>query len=175
MSNDYLLIVTDQFRAYKTLGDKTFSQMRDEDLFRQFHEDSNSVAMIVKHLSGNMFSRWTDFLTTDGEKEWRDRDSEFLNDLRSREEVLERWDAGWNCLFNALQQLSKEDLDRVVEIRQQGHTVMEAINRQLAHYAYHVGQLVFIGKMLAEDRWQTLSIPKRDAGRDTGKDFSPLR
>lgn len=159
-NNNYLQSVRKQFEYYKMLGDKTFDQIKDEKLFWQYNEDSNSIAIIVKHVAGNMLSRWTDFLTTDGEKSWRNRDTEFENDITSRQEVLDTWNAGWNCLFNAFDSLTPEDLQKEIFIRNQGHTVMEAINRQLAHYPYHIGQLVFIGKMVRENHWISLSIPK---------------
>jgi len=160
MNNDYLDSVKKQFQYYKMLGDKTFSQLNEDALFWQFNEDSNSIAIIVSHLSGNMLSRWTDFLTSDGEKEWRNRDEEFEPRISSRNELLEKWEQGWNCLFNAIDPLTPTDLSRIIYIRNQGHTVLEAINRQLAHYPYHVGQIVMLGKMLAKDGWQSLSIPK---------------
>ncbi|WP_312322884.1 DUF1572 domain-containing protein [Soonwooa sp.] len=160
MESNYLESVKKQFEYYKSLGDKTFEQLPDDALFWQYNEESNSIAIIVKHLWGNMLSRWTDFLTTDGEKDNRNRDSEFENDIKSRTDLLEKWNAGWNCLFSALNDLTKNDLDKIIYIRNQGHTVLEAINRQLAHYPYHVGQIVFIGKMIADSNWKSLSIPK---------------
>jgi hypothetical protein len=160
MSSDYLESVKKQFEYYKMLGDKTFLQVPDKGLFWQYNDESNSIAIIVKHLWGNMLSRWTDFLRSDGEKEWRDRDAEFVNDIKSRTELLDKWNEGWNCLFNAIDSITSDDLDKMIYIRNQGHTVMEAINRQLAHYPYHVGQIVFLGKMLAEKGWTSLSIPK---------------
>ena len=153
MTNDYLSSVKKQFEYYKMLGDKTFSQLQDDKLFWQYNDDSNSIATIVKHLWGNMISRWTDFLTSDGEKEYRNRDAEFENDINSREELLDKWEEGWNCLFNAINSLTMDDLDKIIFIRNQGHTVTEAINRQLAHYPYHIGQIVFLGKMLVENGW----------------------
>lgn len=159
MENDYLDSVIKQFLYYKMLGEKTFSQIPEELLFLQHNPDSNSISTIVKHLAGNMLSRWTDFLTTDGEKSWRNRDGEFENDLVSKAEMLRLWEQGWQTLLDTLGTLSDKDLDRIVYIRNQGHTVMEAINRQLAHYPYHVGQIVYIGKMLASS-WHSLSIPK---------------
>ena len=160
MTNDYLDSVKKQFEYYKMLGDKTFSQVSDDKLFWQYNDDSNSIATIVKHLWGNMLSRWSDFLTSDGEKEFRDRDTEFNNDIKSKEELLEKWNEGWTCLFNAINSLTIGELDKIVYIRNQGHTVTEAINRQLAHYPYHIGQIVYLGKMLAESGWTSLSIPK---------------
>lgn len=160
MENDYLASIKKQFTYYKMLGDDTFAQLSDAQIFYQFNEESNSIATIVKHLWGNMLSRWTDFLTTDGEKEWRQRDAEFENDIVSRQEMLTKWNEGWKCLFDALDGLSHEDLTKDIYIRNQGHTVTEAINRQLAHYPYHVGQIVFLGKMLCNTQWKSLSISK---------------
>jgi len=160
MTDDYLESVKRQFEYYKMLGEKTFSQVPDNKLFWQYNEDSNSIGSIVKHLWGNMLSRWTDFMTTDGEKEWRNRDAEFENDITTLEDLLVKWNEGWNCLFNALNALTTEDLPKIIYIRNQGHTVTEAINRQLAHYPYHVGQIVFIGKMARGNEWKSLSIPK---------------
>src|ERR1043165_8598212 len=132
MNANYLQSAIKQFEYYKLLGEKTFNQLPDEKLFWQYNSESNSIATIVKHLWGNMLSRWTDFLTTDGEKEWRNRDTEFENDIKSREELLSKWNEGWSCLFNALDALSADDLEKEIFIRNQGHTVIEAINRQLA-------------------------------------------
>ncbi len=160
MSNDYLDSAKKQFQYYKQLGDKTFAQLSDEALFWQFNKDSNSIAIIVNHLSGNMLSRWTDFLSSDGEKDWRNRDEEFESQITSKQELLTKWEQGWDCLFNAINTLTATDLNRTIYIRNQGHTVLEAINRQLAHYPYHVGQIVMLGKMLSKDGWQSLSIPK---------------
>ncbi|MEO1049275.1 MAG: DUF1572 family protein [Bacteroidota bacterium] len=160
MQDRYLESIIKQFEYYKMLGDKTMSQLPDEALFWQYNADSNSIAVIVKHLWGNMLSRWTDFLTSDGEKGWRKRDEEFEGDIQDRAVLKEKWEAGWACLFDAIKPLKDEDLNKEVFIRNQGHTVTEAINRQLAHYSYHVGQIVFLGKMLANDQWQSLSIPK---------------
>lgn len=159
MNTNYLESITKQFEYYKMLGEKTFAQVPDEKLFWQFNEDSNSIATIVKHLSGNMLSRWTDFLTTDGEKEWRNRDDEFENDIATKDELLKKWNDGWKVFLDTLKSLKEEDLEKIIYIRNQGHTVMEAINRQLAHYPYHIGQIVFTGKMYAE-KWASLSIPK---------------
>lgn len=171
MANNYLASTRKQFEYYKMLGEKTFSQLPDYKLFWKYNEDSNSIATIVKHLSGNMLSRWTNFLTSDGEKEWRDRDSEFENDIRTREELLKRWNEGWDCLFNAIDSLKIGDLERIIFIRNQGHAVVEAINRQLAHYPYHIGQIVFLGKMFA-DNWISLSIPKGNSKTYNSEKFS---
>lgn len=159
MENGYLESAIKQFMYYKMLGEKTFDQISEEQLFWQPSPDSNSIATIVKHLSGNMLSRWTELLTTDGEKPWRNREREFENDLGSRAKVLSFWEQGWKVMLDTFISLSDHDLNRIVYIRNQGHTVMEAINRQLAHYPYHVGQIVYIGKMLVSN-WQSLSIPK---------------
>jgi hypothetical protein len=172
MRENYLESVFKQFEYYKMLGDKTFSQLQEEQLFWQYNEDSNSIAIIVKHLWGNMLSRWTDFLTTDGEKEWRNRDEEFENDIKNKEELLNKWNAGWQCLFDAIKALKESDLDKIIYIRNQGHTVLEAINRQLAHYPYHVGQIVFIGKMLCDGNWKSLSIPKGSSTQFNTEKFS---
>lgn len=157
---NYLEGIRKQFAYYKMLGDKTIAQVSTEKLFWQYNEDSNSIAIIVKHLWGNMRSRWTDFLTADGEKTWRKRDEEFENDIQDKTELLQKWEEGWACLFDAINPLTDKDLNATIYIRNQGHSVTEAINRQLAHYAYHVGQLVFIGKMIQGESWQSLSIPK---------------
>lgn len=160
MSDEYLESVRKQFAYYKLLGDKTFAQLSEEQLFWQYNPDSNSIATIVKHLWGNMLSRWTDFLTTDGEKQWRNREAEFDNDLPTKAALLARWEEGWSCLFAALGALTTDNWHTTIYIRNQGHSVMEAINRQLAHYPYHVGQIVFIGKMARAAQWQSLSIPR---------------
>ena len=160
MTKGYLESVKAQFKHYKTIGEKTFDQLNDEDLFWQYNEESNSVAMVVKHIWGNMMSRWSDFLTTDGEKEWRKRDEEFEADIKTKEELLDKWNQGWECLFSALDSITEEDLNsKTIYIRNEGHSITEAINRQLAHYPYHIGQIVFIGKM-ASSNWRALTIPK---------------
>ena len=156
----YLNSVKKEFERYKTLGEKTFAQVSDDALFWQYNDESNSIATIVKHLSGNMLSRWTDFLTSDGEKPWRDREKEFENDITTRQELLATWNKGWDCLFNALNSITEGDWQKDVYIRNEKHSIVEAINRQLAHYPYHIGQIIFIGKMVAGASWGPLSIPK---------------
>ncbi len=163
----YLTSVTKQFLYYKTLGEKAMNQIEPEQLFYSVNEDTNSISVIVNHLHGNMLSRWTDFLTTDGEKEWRNRDSEFENGTSTplsvtekKTELLKNWNEGWECLFKALNDLKAEQLSHIIYIRNEGHTVIEAINRQLAHYPYHVGQIVFYAKQLKKSEWNSLSIPK---------------
>jgi len=160
INDSYLNSVKKQFLYYKMLGEKAMSQLQPEQLFVAVNEDTNSIATIVKHLSGNMLSRWTDFLTTDGEKEWRNRDSEFENDLQTKEAVMTLWNKGWNCFFDALDSIQSEQLSTIIYIRNEGHTVVEAINRQLAHYPYHIGQIVFYAKQLKTSEWESLSIPK---------------
>ncbi|WEA00199.1 DUF1572 family protein [Mucilaginibacter sp. SJ] len=160
MENDYLTSVKKQFAYYKSLGEKTFEQLTDEQLYWQYNPESNSVAMIVNHMAGNMISRWTDIFTTDGEKPTRNREAEFTPSTPARQTITETWEQGWQCLFDTLDKLTAEDLDKIIYIRNQGHTVMEAINRQLAHYPYHVGQIVFLGKMLCNENWHSLSIPR---------------
>ena len=148
------------FDYYKTLGEKAMAQITDEALFHMPDEKSNSISVIVKHLHGNMLSRWTDFLTTDGEKEWRDRDSEFEETIETRDEVMKQWNEGWACVFSALNTLHPEDFDKTVYIRNMGQTVLEAIMRQMAHYAYHIGQIVYLARLFNEGDWKTLTIPK---------------
>jgi hypothetical protein len=160
METEYLQDAIKQFTYYRLLGEKTFTQLTDEQLFWQYNAESNSVAIIVKHLHGNMKARWTDFLTTDGEKPWRNRDGEFEGTISTRAELLNRWDEGWNCLFQALSEINKENFDTPVFIRNQEHSILQAVNRQIGHYAYHIGQIVFLGKMLQADNWTSLSIPK---------------
>ncbi|WP_108869345.1 DUF1572 family protein [Aquimarina aquimarini] len=159
-SIEYLEGIKKQFEYYKSLGEKTMAQIPDEKVFWQYNDDCNNIAMIIKHLWGNMKSRWTNFLTEDGEKEWRQRDTEFANDISSKEELINKWDEGWQCLFDALASIDKNNFDQPVYIRNIEHSVTEAINRQLAHYSYHIGQIVYIGKMATQGHWQSLSIPK---------------
>ncbi len=160
VSENYLQGAGKLFHFYRDLADRAIAQMGEEHLFEAPTPESNSVAVIAKHLAGNMISRWTDFLTTDGEKPWRNRDSEFEDDFSSRAELLERWDEGWTCLFDAIAKLTPEDLERTVAIRGEPHTVVDAINRQMTHTAYHVGQIVFVARMLVGESWQSLSVPK---------------
>lgn len=172
MANDYLESVRKQFEYYKMLGEKTFDQLTDDQLFWKYNEESNSIATIVKHLWGNMLSRWTDFLTTDGEKEWREREAEFDNDIQDRAELMTKWNEGWDRLFEALSLLNKDNFSTTIYIRNQGHTITEAINRQFAHYSYHIGQIVFIGKMLRDDKWISLSISRGKSKNYNEEKFS---
>lgn len=168
----YLNSVIKRFAYYKTLGEQTFAQLNDDDLFWQYDEESNSIATIVKHLSGNMLSRWTDFLTSDGEKPGRDRDKEFENNVKSRQTLLVIWNAGWDCLFNALNSIKNDDWQKDIYIRGERHSIVDAINRQLSHYPYHIGQIVFIGKMLAGSNWKSLSIPKGNSQTFNAEKFA---
>ncbi len=172
MKENYLDSVIKQFRYYKLLSEKTFEQLSEEDFFWQYNDESNSIAIIVNHLYGNMLSRWTDFLTTDGEKDWRKRDLEFEAVITSKADFGQKWEEGWTCLFNALDSIGKTSLDSLVYIRNQGHSITEAINRQLAHYAYHVGQIVYIGRMIKGEKWKSLSIEKNKSANYNIEKFS---
>ena len=172
INNSYIESITKQFIYYKTLGEKAIEQLEPEQLFVAANEDTNSIATILQHLSGNMLSRWTDFLITDGEKEWRNRDREFEASLNSKEEVLALWNKGWDCFFNALHSVTPNELSTIIYIRNEGHTVLEAINRQLAHYPYHIGQIVFYAKILKQSEWNSLSIPKNKSNSYNADKFS---
>lgn len=160
MEKLFLKTVSKEFTNYKKLAEATFAQLSDEQLFYIPQVDSNSIAAIVKHLSGNMQSRWTDFLQSDGEKDWRNRDLEFEIDFQTRAEMMHFWTIGWKSLFDALASIHPDQLMHIIYIRQEAHTVMEAILRQLAHYPSHIGQIVFQGKLLKGSQWKALSIPK---------------
>ncbi len=172
MNSTYLESVIKQFTYNKSLGDKTFEQLNDEDIHWKYNEYSNNIAIVVKHIVGNMLSRWTNFLTEDGEKEWRHRDTEFEDTYKTKEEMLLAWEKGWQCLFDAITPLKAEDLERIIYIRNEGHTVVEAINRQLAHYAYHTGQIVFIGTLIKNNDWKNLSVLKGQSTNYNQKKFS---
>lgn len=166
LGRHYLADALKIFRSNKQLAERAMEQLSDDELFAAIDAEANSVAVIVKHLAGNMRSRWTDFLTTDGEKPDRDRDSEFVLDSQtSRAEVLRWWEEGWRVVFAAVEGLRAEDLLRRVPIRGEPHTVVEAINRQLSHYAQHVGQIIFLAKHLRSSDWQTLSIARGQSGK----------
>jgi len=172
LPSEYLQSAFKVFVSYKTLGEKAIGQVSEEKLFWQFNEESNSIATIVKHLWGNMLSRWTDFLTTDGEKSWRNRDSEFENGIKTRAELFSIWDEGWTQMFDTIEDLNDEDLEKTVYIRGEAHTVIEAINRQIGHYSYHIGQIVFLAKMVSKEQWKSLSIPKGKSKEFNEKLFS---
>src|SRR4051812_21286575 len=159
-TTSYLSDSLDLFRYYKKLGERAMDQVSDAQLFEAIDGESNSIAIVVKHMAGNMRSRWTDFLTTDGEKPNRDRDSEFVEPPATRAELLHQWEDGWNIVFSALEPLSDEDLGRSITIRTEPHSVMQAVNRQVAHYSYHIGQIVMLAKHFAGDHWQSLTIPR---------------
>lgn len=160
---NYLNNAIKVFGNYKSLADKAIQQLEDEQLFWQPNEESNSVAIIVKHMWGNMLSRWTNFLTEDGEKEWRNRDGEFENDWKTRTELISKWEEGWQVLFEALNSITDADLEHTVYIRGEAHTVLDAVTRQIAHYASHVGQIIYIAKMIRDNNWSSLSIPRNQS------------
>ena len=172
MKKEYLTSVKKQFEYYKSVGEKTFDQLDEKDLFWQYNEESNSIAIIVNHLWGNMKSRWTDFLTSDGEKEWRNRDLEFETVIKNKTELLEKWNDGWECLFDALDSVTEDDFETKVFIRNQEHSIIEAVNRQLAHYSYHIGQLVYVRRMIKGSEWKSLTIPKGKSIEFNSEKFS---
>lgn len=157
----YIKDALHHFRSLKWLAEKAIAQVADEQFFTLLDQESNSVALMMKHMAGNMLSRWRDFLTTDGEKPDRNRDSEFhIEESDTKESLIAFWEKGWQCLFAALEPLTPDDLTKTIFIRREPHLVIEAINRQLSHYSYHVGQIVFLAKHLASDKWETLSVPR---------------
>ncbi len=164
-TTSYLEDSLELFRHYKKLAEGAMEQVTDEQLLETttFDGEMNSIAVLVKHMTGNIRSRWTDFLTSDGEKPNRNRDSEFVEPPSSREELMKIWEDGWKCLFHALEALSENDLEQRVTIRGEAHSVMQAINRQVAHYSYHIGQIVLLAKYFARDRWQSLSVPRNQS------------
>ena len=159
-------------RYYKHLGDETINRLSDEELRWSPGPDDNSVAVIVKHLWGNMLSRWTNFLTEDGEKPWRQRDAEFENDILGREELLSKWNEGWKTFTGALEALDDDDLQKTVYIRNEGHSVIDAIQRQMAHYPYHIGQIVYLGRLIKGSDWKSLSVPKNASQAYNERKFS---
>ncbi len=156
----YINSIQHQFNYYKSLGDKTIDSLSEEELYWTFNNESNDIATLINHMAGNMLSRWTNFYTEDGEKEWRLRDNEFISIQKNKASLKLHWEKGWNCLFHITNNLTDEDLQKIVKIRNEKHTVVEAINRQLAHYAYHIGQIIYIAKMIKDEQWKSLSIPK---------------
>jgi Protein of unknown function (DUF1572) len=160
ISTIFLQSVIHRLGFYKSLGEKTFDQLADEDFHFQPDDSSNSIAVIINHLSGNMISRWTNFLAEDGEKPWRLRDQEFESTHLGRIQLLQSWNKGWNCMLEALESLSEEDVQKMVLIRGESLDVVDAIHRQLAHCSYHIGQIVYLGKMVRQGAWKTLSIEK---------------
>src|SRR5499433_421635 len=162
-TDSYLKDSVSLFQYYKKLGENAIAQCPDEGLFASLDEENNSIAIVVKHMTGNMRSRWTDFLATDGEKPNRDRDSEFEVPPKTRAEILDLWDSGWKCLFTAFETLTDASMTKTVTIRGEEHSVMQAINRQIAHYAYHIGQIVLLAKHFAGANWKALTIPKKQS------------
>jgi hypothetical protein len=158
--SSFLTSYTKRILYYKLLGEQTFEQLDEIDFHYQPNEESNSIAIIIQHIAGNMLSRFTNFLTEDGEKEWRQRDAEFQEQHRSKEELTALWQKGWDCYLGAVQSLTEADLEKTITIRTEQLTVVDALNRQLAHYPYHVGQIVYIGRMFKNKTWKNLSIPK---------------
>lgn len=165
IGKEFLQTAIRRLKYYKYLADKTFEQLNDEQLHYQPNETSNSIAVIVQHMTGNMLSRWTHFLTEDGEKTWRQRDDEFEIHNYNKQQVLELWEKGWTCFWDTLSSLNEQDLLKNVTIRQEPLTVLDAINRQLAHYPYHIGQIIYIGKIIKDNNWKNLSIPKGDSSK----------
>lgn len=160
LATEFLDSAIKRFESYKVLGEKTFAQLTDEQLLRQPNAASNSIAIIIQHLHGNMRSRWTNFLSEDGEKPWRKRDDEFEVQYGSKDQLLRLWQDGWKVLLDTLHALKEDDLEKSITIRSEPLIVVDAINRQLAHYSYHVGQMVYLGRWMKEAEWQSLSIPK---------------
>ena len=160
IGKDYLETAIRRLKYYKELGDKTFVQLNEWDFHYQPNDESNSIATIIQHMTGNMLSRWTNFLTEDGEKEWRKRDEEFEIHQYTKQELIELWEKGWTCFLGTVSALKKKDLKKTITIRQEELTVIDAINRQLAHYPYHIGQIIFLAKIIKNKSWQNLSIPK---------------
>ncbi len=165
LASTFLHSAIKRLNYYKDLGDKTFTQLTDDDFHYQPNEASNSIAIIIQHTAGNMLSRWTDFLTSDGEKEWRNRDTEFEEQHLSKQQLIELWDKGWHCLLDALNALTEDDLLKTIHIRSEGLLVVDAINRQLAHYPYHVGQIIYVAKIITNNNWQNLSIAKGNSAQ----------
>ncbi|TDQ25700.1 DUF1572 family protein [Tenacibaculum caenipelagi] len=160
MIQEYLDNITTQFKSYKEVADKTIAQLDEKDLHWKYNEESNSIASIIIHMSENMLSRWTDFFTSDGEKDWRDRDTEFEPQDLTKKELITQWEKGWNCLFSALDSLNEENFKQPILIRNKQVKLIESITRQIAHFPYHIGQIAYVGKMILNDKWQTASIAK---------------
>ena len=163
-TTSYIQDSLDLFRYYKKLAERAIAQVTDEELFELLDDEANSIAIVVKHMTGNMRSRWTNFLTSDGEKPDRNRDTEFVDPPATRVALMEAWEDGWNRVFGALEPLTDADLARTITIRGEAHSVMQAVNRQVAHYAHHIGQIVLLAKHFAGARWESLSIPKNRSG-----------
>lgn len=163
--NEFLQSIIKRLNDYKKLADKTLAQLSSDDFYYQPNAESNSISVIIQHMAGNMLSRWTEFLTTDGEKEWRNRDQEFEEQHLPYNELMILWEKGWKCCLDTLEHLSENDLLKTIYIRQEPLLGIDAINRQLAHYAYHVGQMVYVAKIIKAENWATLSIPRGDSAK----------
>jgi uncharacterized damage-inducible protein DinB len=157
---EYLSTTIKRLKYYKDLGEKTFVQLEEKDFHWQPSSESNSIAVIIQHMAGNMLSRWTNFLTEDGEKEWRQRDDEFEVHSYSKDQLIETWNKGWKCFLDTLDALSADDLLKTIYIRKESMSAIDAITRQIAHYSYHIGQIVYIGRIIKNENWKSLSIPK---------------
>lgn len=160
LGDEFLKSVIRRLKYYKELGDKTFDQLTNEDFHFQPNKENNSIAVNIQHMAGNMLSRWTDFLTSDGEKEWRNRDTEFEEQDMTKQQLLDFWEKGWTCCIGSLQSLTGDDLLKTIHIRDEGLLLVDAINRQLAHYPYHIGQIIYIARIIKNESWKSLSIPK---------------
>lgn len=160
IGDTYIQSVIKRLSSHKTLGEKTFEQLNEEDFHFQPDAESNSIAIIIQHMAGNMLSRWTEFLTADGEKEWRKRDAEFEEQNLTKQQLIDLWQKGWDCCLHILHSLTEDDLLRTIIIRNEGSPALDAINRQLAHYSYHVGQIIYIARIIKKENWQNLSIAK---------------
>ncbi len=163
LGKEYLQTAIRRLKYYKDLGDKTFEQLNDWDFHYRPNEESNSIAIIIQHMTGNMLSRWTNFLKEDGEKEWRNRDQEFEPGEQSKQDLMGLWEKGWSCFLDTLESLKKKDLKKTITIRGEELSVTDAINRQLAHYPYHIGQIIYIAKTIKNRNWKNLSIPKGES------------
>lgn len=161
-----------QFEYYRMLADKTILVLSQDELNSRVNEESNSIAVIMRHITGNLLSRFTEFFTTDGEKEWRNRDDEFEFKCYDRHELISNWDRAWNVLFSTIDSINDHNINSIVKIRNQDHTVAEALYRQLAHYPYHIGQIVFIGKMIKNKDWESLSIPRNQSNNYNQEKFN---
>ena len=173
VAQEYLTESIKSFHGMKSNAEKAMAQLNDSDLHYQPNAESNSIVIIIKHLAGNMLSRFTNFLTSDGEKPNRNRDNEFIDDFKSREDLMNYWNKGWTCVFSAMENLKEEDLLKTVFIRSEPHTVLRAIQRQIAHYAYHCGQIVFLAKQIKSSDFKTLSIPRGKSNEFTTKPPQP--
>jgi hypothetical protein len=170
ITNEYLNDAIGSFKAYKKLADRAIDQVTDQELFVTLDEEGNSIAVVMKHMAGNMLSRWTDFLTSDGEKPDRNRDMEFvIEEGTTKEKVLAYWERGWQAVFAAIEPLQPQDFERTVNIRGEAHTIVQAINRQLTHYSYHVGQIVFLAKHFRSSQWKSLSVPRNRSSEFNAK------